>query len=430
MRPSDLEAIAELLGEAADATGGIAQDTHEAIADRAFGATGSLGRPARLIHDGISRAVYAGVRTGLRTGARQAGRVVARSLPEDAPALGAGSAGEAIALGAIQGFAGDLLDERESPLATTLGLRLDGRPILPDPPSLVAAYPGATDRLVVFLHGLCETEYAWNGLPRITDRGQRRLELRTTGRRPARFPDGLATDLEMTPLMVRFNSGRHISDNARDLVALLSAAVEAWPVPVREITLIGHSMGGLIARSAAWQGRGEPWAALVRHVVCLGTPHHGADLEQGVHLLDWALGQTRETRAFSKALRLRSAGIKDLRFGSAAEEDWHGQDPDELMRRRAAEVPFLPHADYCWISASLTSGHVGRLLGDLLVREPSASGAGRGRHLPFELENGRSFHGLTHFDLLDHPAVYEQLVAWLSRPARLTASPETSTQAH
>lgn len=409
MRPSDIEAIADLLGETADATGGVAQETHEAIAQRVFRATGQFGRPTQSIHDRIARSVYAGVRRGLRSGARGAGRAVARSMPADAPALGSRT-GEAVALGAVQGFAGDLLERRGSPLATPLGIYVDGVRVEPTEAELAAAFPEPTRRIAVFVHGLCETEHAWKGLPKLGERP-----------RHTPFPQRMRDDLDATPLLIRFNSGRHISENARDLDALLDDVLANWPLPVSDLVLVGHSMGGLIVRSAAWQARDRSWARLVRHVICLGTPHHGAELEQGAHLLDWALGQTPETRAFSRALRLRSSGIKDLRFGSASEEDWLDQDPDELLRRRAAEVPFLPHAEYCWVSASLTRGAVGRVLGDLLVRTPSASGTGRGQHVPFDLDNGTILHGLTHFDLLDHPAVYEQLLAWFTRPARLPA---------
>jgi hypothetical protein len=55
------------------------------------------------------------------------------------------------------------------------------------------------------------------------------------------------------------------------------------------------------------------------------------------------------------------------------------------------------------------------VLGDLLVRLPSASGTGPegGRSIPFEVDNGCHLEGLTHFDLLNHPAVYDQLRTWL-----------------
>jgi hypothetical protein len=58
---------------------------------------------------------------------------------------------------------------------------------------------------------------------------------------------------------------------------------------------------------------------------------------------------------------------------------------------------------------------LGVILGDLLVRVPSASGAGRRRRLDFAIEDGRHLGGLTHFDLLNHPAVYDQIRAWIER---------------
>ena len=51
-------------------------------------------------------------------------------------------------------------------------------------------------------------------------------------------------------LYLRYNTGRHVSENGRDWRTLLDAARARWPVEVHEIALIGHSMGGLVARSA------------------------------------------------------------------------------------------------------------------------------------------------------------------------------------
>ncbi len=55
------------------------------------------------------------------------------------------------------------------------------------------------------------------------------------------------------------------------------------------------------------------------------------------------------------------------------------------------------------------------ILGDLLVRVPSASGEGRRRKVGFAIEDGHQLGGLTHFDLLNHPAVYDQIRAWVER---------------
>jgi pimeloyl-ACP methyl ester carboxylesterase len=140
---------------------------------------------------------------------------------------------------------------------------------------------------------------------------------------------------------VRYNTGRHVSENGRSLADLLEALVAAWPVAVERIALVGHSMGGLVARSACHQAaeRSDAWVGRVRHVVSLGTPHTGAPLAQAVHVAAAGLATVPETRAFSAFLRRRSAGIRDLRDGSLVDEDWRGRDPDALRAAACREIP-------------------------------------------------------------------------------------------
>ena len=169
----------------------------------------------------------------------------------------------------------------------------------------------ATPHVVVFVHGLGETEFAWG--------------------RPS-YGDRLAEDLGATPVFVRFNTGRHISSNGASLAALLDELVADWPVEIERLAIVGHSMGGLVARSACHHG--GDWVPLVRHVISLGTPHMGAPLEQAVHALSAALHLAPETRPFARFLRRRSAGIRDLRRGSLVDEDWRDQDPGRAARAR------------------------------------------------------------------------------------------------
>jgi pimeloyl-ACP methyl ester carboxylesterase len=224
----------------------------------------------------------------------------------------------------------------------------------------------------------------------------------------------LQRDFGYTPLGLRYNTGRHISDNGRELARLLERLVAATPID--EIVLVGHSMGGLVARSACHYGAAEDhaWTPAVRHVFCLGSPHLGAPLEKGANALGWALARLPETLPVARIVNGRSVGIKDLRYGACVEEDWCDCDADELLTDRCHDVPFLPHARFYFVAATL-NGVSGELLGDLLVRYTSASGAGRKRRIPFALEDGHHLRGLTHFDLLNHPAVYEQMRAWLQR---------------
>ena len=179
--------------------------------------------------------------------------------------------------------------------------------------------------------------------------------------------------------------------------------------------LVGHSMGGLVARSACHHG--GDWTRLVTHTVSLGTPHSGAPLEQAVHALSAALHAAPETRPFARFLRRRSAGIRDLRRGSLVDEDWRDQDPDALRAQGACtEVPLLDGATHCFVAATITRSPkhpVGRLLGDILVLTPSASGRSRARRIGFDEETGSTLGGTHHFALLNHPEVYAQLREWL-----------------
>jgi pimeloyl-ACP methyl ester carboxylesterase len=182
---------------------------------------------------------------------------------------------------------------------------------------------------------------------------------------------------------------------------------------------VGHSMGGLVARSACCHAAQDhaDWVRLVRHSVSLGSPHLGAPLEQVVHVLSAGLAALPETRPFANFLRRRSSGIRDLRQGSLVDEDWRDCDPDALRAAACAEVPLIEGATHCFVSATITRSDrhpLGRLLGDTLVLVPSATGRSRTRRIPFDEEYGLHVGGATHFALLNHPAVYERLRDWLA----------------
>jgi pimeloyl-ACP methyl ester carboxylesterase len=407
VRRTDIESLGELAGEALAGSGTLIRDMHEGIAGRPFEILGPAAAPVRVLHDGISRAVYTGVRSGLRAAATGGARVAASRTEDDGIPLASAPRGS-IALGALNGLYGNHLHTRGSDLRLDMEVRRRGATVPPTAAEVAAAFPDCTSRIVVFVHGLCETDEAWW----LRTRGPDGVRGRTYGER-------LQDELSFTPVYLRYNTGLRISENGRALSRLLDALLAAWPVRVEELALVGHSMGGLVARSACHYAEqdGLPWTDAVRHVFCLGTPHLGADLEKGANVLGWALAKLPETRALANLINARSLGIKDLRYGSCVEDDWCDCDPDEFLRDRCREVPFLPDANYYFIGATLSTGPLGSLLGDLLVRTPSASGRGngKGRRIPFEVDNGYELPGLTHFDLLNHPAVYEQLRAWVVR---------------
>jgi hypothetical protein len=392
VRKGEIRSLSEIAAGSLAQPVSTARDVHSAVAGRVFRMLGPLGAPVRVIHDGISTASYRGVDAVLRAPLRAGGRALAESAREGSAALADTPLG-GLAVGAINGIAGDRLAQDHPDLAVELALRRRGADVPLDADGLASAFPDATPRLAVFVHGLCETDEAW------------RLGSLTGAPAPS-YGDRLRDELGYTPLYVRYNTGLRVGANGRNLAEALARIESNWPVDVEELALVGHSMGGLVARSACHHGEhdGHGWVERARHVFSLGTPHLGAPLEKAASAAARALNALPESRPFGDLfLNRRSAGIKDLRFGNVVEAD--------------EDVPFLSHATYCYIGATLTSSHegIGGLVGDLLVHYPSASGTGRRRRIPFELENGRHLGGVHHLQLLNHPDVYAQIRDWLER---------------
>jgi len=343
---------------------------HGAISTRAFKPTSYAGAPARFTHDAIAKFVYACVRgagKGIGLAAAEVASLVARASDDQT------SARANLAQSILNASIGDKLAAARDPLAIRMAVRVDG---------------DATPTLAVFLHGLGENDHSWGH----------------------RFGSRLRAEFGFTPVYVRYNTGRHISDNGQDLARLLTDTVTDWPIPVERIVLIGHSMGGLVARSACHYGT-SAWTTLVTDVFYLGSPQTGASLERLVSRLGWALGHLAETRPYADLVNVRSAGIKDLRYGYVIEEDWKGCNADRCLEDHRHDVDLLAHAEHYVISAALSQDEDGpsaRLLGDLLVQPASARANIRADHT-------RHLGGLHHFDLLNHPRVYEAMRSWLER---------------
>jgi pimeloyl-ACP methyl ester carboxylesterase len=419
MLPEELTATGELAGRGYGSLVSQIRDTHVALAARIFRHVGVASRPVQLAHDAITGLAYSSTGALGRSLMKAAAQSAALASPEDAESMERTLAGRVIK-GALSGAFGDALTEALNPFAVDMAVRVRGRDVPLTPEGLSAGFPQATGRIAVFLHGLCETEDAWRLAPRAA---------RSVQPRPPTYGRRLRDELGYTPVYLRYNSGLHISENGRRLSALLNDLLAAWPVDVIGIALIGHSMGGLVGRSACHYGCDTGWCKKVTDVFTLGTPHLGAPLEQAAHAAACALARLPETRPVARALNARSVGIKDLGRGYLTDECWSGQDPEAFFRHAARDVPFLPHANHYFISASLMRDHdhrIGRHIGDLLVLHASAWGmAGRGERLRFPVENYRHYGGATHFDLLGHPAIADQIVKWLAPREPVALLPES-----
>lgn len=210
------------------------------------------------------------------------------------------------------------------------------------------------------------------------------------------------------------NSGLSISTNGELLSSQLDRLLSQWPTAVEELSVIAHSMGGLVIRSAvhAAGNAGHRWTGRLKSIVFLGTPHHGALLEQAGAWVDAILASTRFTAPFVRIGRLRSAGIMDLRHGTIVGAQRHH--PGHPGRH----LP-LPEGVACFAVAATTAAARGavadRLVGDGLVPLPSALGIhdDPGRCLGFPESSQRILHRMNHLGLLTSPIVAEQILEWL-----------------
>ncbi len=293
VQPSDLRGLTQLGFDAALGITNLVEAMHHTIASRAgIVGTTPAGRPS-----GITGFVYGTVRGTTRlfgSGINTALRAVTPAAAPDAT-----SPAREMALAVLNGVWGDHLAASDNPLAIPGSLRIGGRPLALSRDELAARIAQPTGRLLVLAHGLCMNDLQWlrNG----HDHGQ-----------------ALARDLGFTPVYLHYNSGRHVSENGNDFAQLLEQLLSQWPVPVQELVIVGHSMGGLVARSAVFQARQrkQAWTSALRKLVFLGTPHHGAALERGGHQVDMLFGVSPYVAPFARLGKARSAGITDLRFGT------------------------------------------------------------------------------------------------------------------
>jgi pimeloyl-ACP methyl ester carboxylesterase len=338
----------------------------------------------------------------------------------------------------LNGALGDQLAARHDPRAIALSFRRGGHDVA------VAAL-GLSEphqKTVVFVHGLMGDELIW----------QTNFEDAPGG--PLRYGPRLAAEACVRVLYVRYNTGLHISENGRALHQLLTDLLLTYPDALGELVLVGHSMGGLVIRSAGYYAsqlrmkseevRGkkprknsgqanaeqplplhsllvtDTWLAHLGSVFLLGVPHDGSYLEQNGLLVERLLKRINlfPTRFVSEAIARRSNGIKDLGQALLVDEDWQQPDDPALPRPRTV-VPLLPGVRYhvlvgAWLRASLPRA-VRDYFGDGLVG--AASGQGQLFGDETTLPPGTSvrtarFGQQHHGGLLHHPEVYHYLRQW------------------
>lgn len=311
-----------------------------------------------------------------------------------APALGASAPGmerEAV-LAALNGVVGDRLAATKSPLAIDMALA----------PPLDERKQGT---LLVFVHGSCMNDLQW-----------------TTGIAPTTHDHGRALlgELEddVTLAYLRYNSGRHVKHNGEDLAALLERESAGFDA----VMLVAHSMGGLVARSAAHaaEARGHAWRNKLAVLVTLGSPHHGSPLERAGNLFERVLGVTPWTAPIASLGMLRSAGVTDLRYGNVVDVD---TDRFALAPDARTHAP-LPAGVCCYaiaatktptIDAKLDAAARGvyeGLADDNLVPVESALGVHADPARTLRFDDARVLFGTDHLGLLASREVHALLRQW------------------
>ena len=360
------------------------QEMHDAIAATSFGVLNRIpviGGTAQLIqqaHDAIAGGVYSAIHHaggGLLDVAdsleKRNGATEQSNQPPGRLASNLRSA--------INGAFGDHLAESNSVLAIPMGLYRHDQLLPLTHEALMAAWPENKQRLCIFIHGLVCNEHCWEAGPETIE-----------------MPRQIEVDTGYTALTLRYNSGLPIVENGLQLALWLEELLVAWPYPLQELIIIGHSMGGLLARSAFEQSKTADfnWPALTRMVICLGSPNLGSPVERLGQLTTQALRMTRITEPLAKIAAQRSQGIQDLRHGPGHHRSGT---PDIAWR---------------FIGGSLTEdpeNPLGKILGDGLVTPGSATA--------HELEgNVQSIRlgAVNHMGLLNDPRVYAQILAWLN----------------
>lgn len=397
IRPADIRGYSRLAIDATIGLTRLVENMHHNIAQ----IPGPLGKHSQEPARGIAGMVYRTIQGTTRLVGSGIDALLAQLIPLlDREPAASSSKREAV-LAALNGVLGDHLAASANPLAIPMQLRREGHPLVLTSQALAATIPHATGKILLLVHGLCMNDLQWrrNG----HDHGE-----------------ALARDAGFTPLYLHYNSGEHVSTNGHALAAMLETLLLAWPAPVEQLTIIGHSMGGLVARSTFHYGQlaAHAWPQRLRQLVFLGTPHHGAPLERGGNWIDVILEVSPYTAALARLGKIRSAGITDLRHGSILDEDWrHG---DRFARTRKRELVPLPGNVPCYaIGVALAKAAGNRsepLLGDGLVPLRSALGQHADKSLALCIPESRQWagYGMNHMDLLDNDEIYEQLRKWLS----------------
>lgn len=272
-------------------------------------------------------------------------------------------------------------------------------------------FQSSQSRLPIFIliHGLVSDEHCWGFMSSEDDRVD--------------YGSLLERDIpNSASLYLRYNTGLHVSTNGKQLSQLLEDLMKS--LPQVDISFICHSMGGLVARSSTQYAlrQASTWIYSTSRILFLATPHQGTYWERAGNMVDCALDSLHySTRIVTRFTKLRSQGIKDLRYGYTLEEDWkisagsvegseqQQQQPVEATNpdvwrgltntRQVGQEQLLDWVSYHTVTGTVMSDPqhpISLLLGDGLVSKTSAQGKSIEPGHTLVFESTKEFPGITH----------------------------------
>ncbi len=371
-------------------------DIVEAIHSKILSFGGVINMPENNKTKGITGMVY----TNIRYITQLAGEAIDTLLDklnlivsDKEPTLG-----QLSVISAINGVLGDYLEEKKNPLAIQMQFLYKNEVVNEDELSKILEKSGG--KLAILLHGSCMNYLQWNRQEH--DHGQ-----------------ALYSDLGVIPVYLYYNTGLHISENGKQLSQLLEKMLTKLPSST-EIFFIAHSMGGLLSRSSCYyaEKNQHKWLKNLKKIVFLGTPHHGAPLEKIGNWMDTVLDSNPYSEPLSRLVKIRSAGITDLRYGNIIKDDWQGRDRFQPAGDQRIPVALPVNVECYTVAASITkeANMIGDdLVGDGLVPVNSALGIHLKPEFMLNFPQSNQFicRQTKHLDLLNSLEVYKKIKIWL-----------------
>jgi len=388
----DLQGLSRLITDATIGITNLVEEVHKRVVHPPF----LPSTPIQHLITDISGIAYKNIRWSTKT----IGGALDKVLGQIAPVFGAIKVTKEreAAKSVLNGILGDFLEKKDNPLKINMQFRYQSKPIKLNSESLSKTYPTVNGKVLLMVHGSCMNDIQWT-------------------RKDHNHGTLLAKELDKTPVYLHYNSGLHISSNGKKLNNLLEALVQNWPVPIEDITIISHSMGGLIVRSAIHYGENKTWTTHLKKIVFLGTPHHGSPLERIGNYFNFIIESIPYAKPFAQLGKVRSAEVTDLRYGNIVDEDWLGKDRFAIKGDQRQHIA-LPEFTDCYSIAAVIKNEkdtpYSQMSGDRLVDIKSALGEHKNPSKNILFNDTYVAYENNHLDLLNDIKIYAKLKEWLT----------------